>query len=339
MPHEPRLIIPGHLHEITIRAFQGRSFFVPSKRSNALIVGAMGYAQEKTGLDVCFDTWMSNHAHLLVVPESEEQVADFFETANQKISLEMGKLCGWRGTMFEGRYKSTVVTDEEEAQVARLAYLMSQGVKEGLVPHPKLWPGVHSAQAVLSGSMEQHGVWVRRSDLYEARRRERRLRQRNSWRKRLTSSVRVRQFEDRMKLRLSPLPCWSGLEAVELRQRYRAVCRELLTGYQSERDRVARDWRRRITSRTRGARPDHEPSRSPKPRVHAASKDGWRTFVEYQEQWLTRYRRASNKLAAGKIGALWEFPVNCFLPTGLTPRSKLGIPPPEFEVPGGFLIP
>ena len=338
MPHEPRLIVPGHLHEITIRAFQGRFFFVPSKRSNALIVGAMAYAQEKTRLAVCFDTWMSNHAHLLAVPESEEQIAKFFETANQKISLEMGKLCGWRGNMFEGRYKSTVVTPEEDAQIERLAYPMSQGVKEGLVPHPTLWPGVQAATAVLSGTMEQHGTWVRRSDLYEARRREERKRSRSPWRKHLAPSVKVRHFEDRKTLKLSPLPCWRKLGPRELKRRYQSVCQQVLAASQEQRATVARDWRRRITQRTRGARPDHPPARSEKPRVHAASKDSWRIFVDYHDLWLEHYRRASAKLASGKLGALWEFPRNCFLPTGVTPRSKLGVPPPEFRVPAGFLI-
>ena len=39
----------------------------------------------------------------------------------------------------------TVVTDEEAAQIERLAYILGQSVKENLVERVCQWPGVHCA--------------------------------------------------------------------------------------------------------------------------------------------------------------------------------------------------
>ncbi len=43
----------------------------------------------------------------------------------------------------------TVVTDEEEAQVERLKYVLANGVKEDLVERVCEWLGVHSAESVV----------------------------------------------------------------------------------------------------------------------------------------------------------------------------------------------
>jgi hypothetical protein len=43
----------------------------------------------------------------------------------------------------------TVVTDEDAAQIERLAYVLSQSVKGNLVERVSQWPGVHCSGACL----------------------------------------------------------------------------------------------------------------------------------------------------------------------------------------------
>ncbi|HSJ74704.1 MAG TPA: hypothetical protein VK899_00705, partial [Gemmatimonadales bacterium] len=52
--------------------------------------------------------------------------------------------------------------DEEAAQVDRLIYVLSNGVKEGLVARVEEWPGVHSAHALLTGEPLE-GIWYDRT--------------------------------------------------------------------------------------------------------------------------------------------------------------------------------
>lgn len=49
--------------------------------------------------------------------------------------------------MWARRFSSIPVSDEPEAQILRLRYLLSNSTKEGLVLSPSDWPGVHCADA------------------------------------------------------------------------------------------------------------------------------------------------------------------------------------------------
>ncbi len=62
------------------------------------------------------------------------------------LSKEVGRLRGWRGTLWERRYDAIVVSDEPQAQWARLKYSLSHGVKEELVESATDWPGIHAAR-------------------------------------------------------------------------------------------------------------------------------------------------------------------------------------------------
>ena len=156
MPRPPRHFLPDHLHEATLKAMQGRYFFVPGDRINQLIIGALAYGQKKYGMKICYPVSMNDHHHWLYVPESPEQARDFFRLVNGQISHEVGLEVDWSDGLFKQRYTSTIVT--EDAQVERLKYLMANGVKEGLVKRPEHWPGVNGAKALISGSMSLDGI-------------------------------------------------------------------------------------------------------------------------------------------------------------------------------------
>jgi hypothetical protein len=58
-----------------------------------------------------------------------------------KLAREVNRLTRWKGHVFERRYDMAVVTEEEGAQVERLAYILANGVKENLVERVRDWPG------------------------------------------------------------------------------------------------------------------------------------------------------------------------------------------------------
>ncbi|HEV7666879.1 MAG TPA: hypothetical protein VGS22_00020 [Thermoanaerobaculia bacterium] len=60
------------------------------------------------------------------------------------------------------------MSDEEEAQVGRLVYILSHGCKENLVARPQDWPGVHCVTALLTGQPIE-GSWFDRTREWVAR--------------------------------------------------------------------------------------------------------------------------------------------------------------------------
>jgi len=185
----------GHLVEVTMRTIQGRFLLRPSSRANSLIKGVLGRAQRLHGLKVVAGVFLSNHYHLLVIPESEKQLADFMRFVNTNLSKELGRLHDWPGPLFVRRYQAIPVSEEPEAQVARLRYLLEHGVKENLVPSPVEWPGVNCVAELERGRSELHGVWVDRTAIWKAHQRGETL-PRN-------------ERTSRETLVLSPLPVWN----------------------------------------------------------------------------------------------------------------------------------
>ncbi len=183
-----------------------------------------------------------------------------------KLAREVNRLTGWRGPVFERRYEMTAVTEEERAQVERLRYVLSQGVKENLVERVRDWPGVHSAAALLDGKPLE-GHWFDRTREYAAR----------NQRERHDPS----RFASEETVVLSPLPCWAHLTPDAYRKRVAALVDDIET--------EAALARKRSGATVLGVMailaqdPQHRPAslaHSPAPLVHAATKAARKFFYE-----------------------------------------------------------
>ena len=139
-PHSVRFIDEetdhDKLYEVTLNTVQDRYFFIPSKLLNLIIAGVLAYAQRRTGLRLCYVVFLTTHAHILLRTRNAKQVADFFCLANSQVAKEVQRFGDWVGSIFMPDYTLIAVTDEPEAQEARLRYCMSQGTKESLCPGP-----------------------------------------------------------------------------------------------------------------------------------------------------------------------------------------------------------
>ena len=293
---KPRCIYPDKLYEVYLGTRQDRFFFLPIKRLTLLIIGALAYCQRKYDVKIAALAFLTNHAHLLVRAPSHEHVAKFFCLANSQIAQEVQRFGDWDGGIF-AETVITPVTDEPEAQEERLKYILSQGVKEGLVPHPSKWPGAHFAKALLTGSMRMKGIWVARTKLWE--RVPSRRRKKGAIRKWLSASD-YRACEEHLTLTLTPIPCWDTLSPKERVAKARALCREIQVENAQVRRRVPRDYRRRLSDCSSFARRPALEKRKRKnrnrPKVHAASLEEWQRWVDNLEAWYEKYRRASERL-------------------------------------------
>jgi REP element-mobilizing transposase RayT len=305
MARMPRTILPGSLHEVTIKTFQARFLLTPDGRLNDLVVGVLARAQRLFGLTVCAVVVLSNHLHLLVVPDSEHQLMRFCQFAAANISREVGRLRNWTGGIFRRRYNLVVVSDEPVAQVARLRYLLSHGVKEGLVKRPQDWPGIHCVRELLAGRLQMPGLWVDRTALYSALRKSRRIGRK--------SAVREADYEQLEVLHLAKLPCWAHLSDEAYQKAIAELVADILLEHQ---ERIATIGPRAI-DRIRRQDPEHRPvstKKSPRPLCHAASRAERRQLHQLLRDWINAYYQASRRFLAGDRSALDAFPPGAFLP-------------------------
>jgi REP element-mobilizing transposase RayT len=291
-----RFVPPGSLVEVTLRTLHGRLLLRPSLRANDLIGGVIGRAQRRYGMRIHGLVVLSNHAHLLLSPESPQQLAAFMNYVAGNIAREIGRLHKWREKFWGRRYRAILVSHEEEAQVGRLAYLLANGIKEGLVERPHHWPGVHCVRSLCHGS-ELHGTWFDRTAQYEARRRG--------------DSHSPADFGMTECVVFSPLPCWAALEPAVYRQRIVDLVRNVTRECRRQRAGSPVLGRRAIL----GQDPHDEPlthDRSPAPAVHAATK-GIRAMLRAAYwQFVAAYREAALRLRRGD--RLVRFPSGAFQP-------------------------
>jgi len=193
-----RFIPPeGALVEVTCRTVQGRFLLTPSTELNEIILGVLGRAQRLYPVGCCGYACLSNHYHILLEVADARQLSTFMGYFNSNLAREVARRTGWTDKVWARRYQAIPVSEEPGAQVARLAYLLSHGTKEGLVETPAQWPGVHCVRPLLAGESSVEGLWFDRTREYNAR-----LRGESFERRKLTNIETVT---------LSPLPCWKHL--------------------------------------------------------------------------------------------------------------------------------
>jgi hypothetical protein len=112
------------------------------------------------------------------------------------LAREAGRLVRWRERFWGRRYQAIPVSDEPDAQLSRLRYILSQGCKEGIVSRPEHWRGAHCVRELISGTATLHGEWVDRTAMYRAGGH--------------ADSAAKSKFTTSEVLDLSPLPCFEG---------------------------------------------------------------------------------------------------------------------------------
>jgi REP element-mobilizing transposase RayT len=288
----------GALVEVTCRIIHSRFLLRPGLLLNEIVIGVLGRAQRMYPTRVCGYVLASNHLHLVLDVDDAHQLSRFMRYVNSNLARKVGRLVGWRDKIWSRRYQAIVISSEEAAQVGRLRYILSHGVKENLVERVDQWPGVHCAQSLLTGEPAV-GYWFDQTREYAARRRGEKF--------------------DRMKyatrevLVLSPLPCWKHLSEEVRRQ----LVVEMIADIEAEAALCRQRSGSQVmgASKVRGQHPFDRPARpkkSPAPLFHAASK------LMRQELWtayawfVAQFRQASEKLRSGD--RLARFPAGSFPP-------------------------
>ena len=206
------------------------------------------------------------------------------------ISKKIGALVGWRGAFWERRYSAEPVLDEE-ALLGRIRYILSHGVKEGLVASCQEWPGLSSLSMMLDGQPRRFR-WFHWSD---------------RWRERKLGKPCAR-FDERCsrveQLALARIPHPAFHEA--------GACHRFLESLLEAIDEHGAALHKRFLGRAwvLAQRPQHRPerpARTPRPLCHTSSRELFDEFREKAREFTTAFLKASQRWRAGDFGT--PFPI------------------------------
>jgi hypothetical protein len=191
-----------------------------------------------------------------------------------------------------------LISDEEEAQIARLRYLLAHGVKEGLVSRVRDWPGVHMVKVLVDGEPLK-GTWYNQTKEYVDRQRGK--------------DFPASKYREEEVFELTPLPCWQHLSDEEVRARITALVEEV------EQEAATARAEREIPVLGAEAVLRQNPhscplktKRSPAPLFHAATKSARDSLRKAYYAFVGSFREAAEKWKKGNLEA--RFPMGSFPP-------------------------
>jgi REP element-mobilizing transposase RayT len=286
------------LVEVTTRTVHGRYLLRPSPLLNLIIIGVLARLVKRYGVRCVGFAFLSSHYHLLLEVDSALQLARMMNAFNSKLAREIGRLTGWHDKIWSRRYRAIVVSREDAAQIARLKYILSHGVKEGLCERVTDWPGVHSAQALLNGEALE-GQWFDRTQEYAARRRGEKF----DHDKYATPEILV----------LEQLPCWKHLDPEKYRERIAGLVKEIEEEGDAARERsgASAAGPAAILAHHPYKRPE-KLKKGPAPLFHTATVEMRQFLWGLYAEFVGRFRDAAEKLRAGARDVV--FPPGSFPP-------------------------
>ena len=155
--------------EITQTTIQHRNLLKPGPL-NPLIIGALAMSMRRYPIQLHGFVFLGTHLHVLATFVDAKRMADFMRHFTQKLSKEVKKVHDWDAVVFPKRYRHVELSQEPDIDLARLRYIFRNTCKENLVHSPLEWPGVSSAEALVTGE-PMRGIWIDRTAYQRAKNR------------------------------------------------------------------------------------------------------------------------------------------------------------------------
>ena len=156
-----RCVLPGRWNLLTTRVVGGRYAFLPTDPLfTARVWGIIGVGMRRYGVQVAAFALLGNHYHMLARARRRAAVSAFMQWVNSRLAELTHELHGTHGKVWEHKYGNRNLLDDA-AEAKWLRYILAHSVKEQIVPCPTLWPGPHSAGALVRGE-EIRAVWFKR---------------------------------------------------------------------------------------------------------------------------------------------------------------------------------
>lgn len=131
MARLPRLSIPGYPHHIIQRGNNRQAIFL-GPADHQRMLDLMDEHARQHGVAIHAYVLMADHFHLLVTPGDGEGLSRMMQAVGRRYVRYFNDAHGRSGTLWEGRYRSTVI-DAQDYLLPCMAYMDLSPVRAGLV--------------------------------------------------------------------------------------------------------------------------------------------------------------------------------------------------------------
>ena len=153
MARQPRLTAPGYPHHVIQRGNNCQPIFLDDDDRRQFLEDLRTQAREHQ-VAVHAYVLMDNHVHLLLTPETADGLPRMMQALGRGYVRHFNRRHGRTGTLWEGRYRSTVI-EAERYLLACMAYIELNPVRAGMVVVP----------ADFAWSSHGHHIWQRADPL------------------------------------------------------------------------------------------------------------------------------------------------------------------------------
>ena len=176
MPRKPRFYLPNFPVHIIQRGHSREPvFFEPDDYSAYL--SWLQEAAERYGVEIHAYVLMANHIHILATPDSKNSISLMMQYVGRHYVPYINYTYGTSGTIWEGRYKASMIHDEEYL-LACMRYIELNPVRANMVKSPGTyrWSSYRAnAQGRVNQFIQPHPLYLalgrtkqRRLDAYKA---------------------------------------------------------------------------------------------------------------------------------------------------------------------------
>jgi putative transposase len=138
MARLPRLTVPGYPHHIIQRGNNRQAVFADAA-DYELLLELLEEQSRRHSVAIHAYVLMSNHFHLLGTPETEQGIPLMMQSVGRTYVRRFNQRHGRSGTLWEGRYKSTLI-QAERYLLACMVYIDLNPVRAGMVAEPADYP-------------------------------------------------------------------------------------------------------------------------------------------------------------------------------------------------------
>src|SRR5579872_2678162 len=136
MPRRPRVVIPGAPHHVTQRGNNRQDVF-HSNDDRKLYLKLLDQQAERHKLRVLGWCLMTNHVHLIVIPEDAASMALALGQAHSQYALAMNRRRESVGHLWQNRFRSCALQGSHLFRALR--YVELNPVRAGLAPSGWEW--------------------------------------------------------------------------------------------------------------------------------------------------------------------------------------------------------
>lgn len=138
MARLPRLTVPGYSHHIIQRGNNRQAIF-SSTADYRMLLGLLDENAQKFDVALHAYVLMSNHFHLLATPATADGLPQMMQAVGRRYVRYFNDSQGRSGTLWEGRYRSTMIETERYLLVC-MVYIDLNPVRAGMAKEPGDYP-------------------------------------------------------------------------------------------------------------------------------------------------------------------------------------------------------